>query len=1016
MDPTDNHEELLTDIAFQLQVAIKTSGSYPEKHPITRRVINSSYEALTERLKEQPIVSIGVFGDKLLVDDIHVDTKNTFSSDLAKRLRQRAVDSVTFCRGISFKDFRVFLVAMKERPDRLLREGGMNSIFLRHGVKTMRLNEVKYGAIREGTKQLDDDNIISFLRGDSDSSGTHGQRTSEVLSNEPDRISALIMQLTGHTDMTEDRDGYPARAKATVELVKRVATELLGREHVNWEAFKEYMTCILSDWGQEILVHMARTLNTVEGEKEEMIDGLARELFYNAVSGIDIKDYPHNGKIDRQNIEGLVVPEQRRKKKSTSLEEELRGPGIPEKGAETPKEKSDISSRDSKEEVVEPLNKSLSEANSEELRKILEDFGKGLENTSWKIRKKVAESFKEITSVLSSLNKLNESFQLISETLTTRLRDEDHVDIYFLLSENLHKVCALEKSPNTYFRDETIAYRLFEAEQLSKTQTQQALMARKNNGKSLQFNLGAMSYVDEPVLVQVLAQNHRGCRTVCLSGVDQISKNVLESIPIKFVDRYLVLPFRLTSGNLYIAMTNPMNLEMLNDIRFISGYMPVPHLAAEYHLLNAIEKFYRIKTVDKEIFKAMENIGKELGIEVLEEEETPAVEDLRHLDAPVVKLVNLILKEAIIQKASDIHIEPYEKELRVRFRIDGTLTTLFNPLASFTSVLCSRIKIMAGLDISERRLPQDGSFKIKIDGKHVDFRVSTFRGNFGEKVVLRILDRSNLSLGINNLGLNRNDLDILSTAMHKSKGMILLTGPTGSGKTTTLYSILHDLNDGSRNICTAEDPIEYNLRGINQFQMNSRIGLNFARALRAFLRQDPDIIMVGEIRDLETAEVSIKAALTGHLVLSTLHTNSAPETIVRLLNIGIEPYLITSSVNLIIAQRLMRKVCMNCRLVVPPSDFHLKILEKYGFDVSGQELFRGEGCGQCNNSGYEGRSAIFEVMPMWDKIQQMIHKSSSSVSLAAYTKKLGFHSLPEQGFKGVIEGTTDLDEWIRVVT
>jgi type IV pilus assembly protein PilB len=326
---------------------------------------------------------------------------------------------------------------------------------------------------------------------------------------------------------------------------------------------------------------------------------------------------------------------------------------------------------------------------------------------------------------------------------------------------------------------------------------------------------------------------------------------------------------------------NPNNWQILREVQFISGYSVMPYLAAEYYLLNSIEKFYGInvnKSINHQAMSNMQDSDWNSGLELVEEKQESITynEELKDSDAPIIKLANVIIEEAIKQKASDIHIEPYENELRVRLRIDGTLITVLNPSRSYANGIASRIKIMSGMDISEKRLPQDGRFKVRNDGQVVDFRVSTFPGIYGEKIVLRLLDNSNQVLDIGKLGLNKDDLTILLSSMYKSKGMILITGPTGSGKTTTIYSMLRSLNDGTLNISTAEDPIEYNLKGINQFQMNNKIGLNFARALRTFLRQDPDIIMVGEIRDFETAEIAFKAALTGHLVLSTLHTNNAP--------------------------------------------------------------------------------------------------------------------------------------------
>jgi type IV pilus assembly protein PilB len=629
----------------------------------------------------------------------------------------------------------------------------------------------------------------------------------------------------------------------------------------------------------------------------------------------------------------------------------------------------------------------------------------------------VAESLLEVTNVLDDFDKLKENFRDMSTALVKRLRQENHSDTYLIASENLHKLCSSQNRNASYFRNETLGGRLFEANELSKDQLQKVLSARKRNGKSLQYNMGALNVVDEAVLTHFLAQQYRNCQTVKLSEVQDIPKNVLNIVPARIIKHHMVLPYRLDSGYLHTATMNPNDLDVFKDIRFISGYSVVPHLAAEYHLLKAIEKFYQTAVIQPEIDQEMESIQQqEEGIEFCEEqEEVPEVDDLKDTDAPVVRLVNMIIKSAINQKASDIHIEPYEHELRIRFRIDGTLTTIQTPSIRYANVIASRIKIMSRLDISERRLPQDGRFKAKMNGHYVDFRVSTFPGIFGEKVVLRLLDNANLTLDINNLGFNDNDLTTLLGSIYKSKGMVLVTGPTGSGKTTTLYSILHALNDGSKNISTAEDPIEYNMNGINQFQMHSKIGLNFARALRTFLRQDPDIIMVGEIRDFETAEIAVKAALTGHLVLSTLHTNSASETITRLLDMGIEPYLITSSLNLVVAQRLMRKICERCKVEASPDDLQLKLLDNYGFDISGHQLFKGEGCEECHDTGYKGRVAVYEAMPLWDEIQELISKGESASKINEQAEKLGLVTLQEHGFNKVTEGMTTIDEWMRVV-
>jgi len=765
-----------------------------------------------------------------------------------------------------------------------------------------------------------------------------------------------------------------------------------------------------------------------EGERDGIIDGLVGEFFYDALADICVDEYRRNGEFDAKFVAGLIPSVEERKRIRPHLERKLRKSGTPDVGEiisdffhgepEDKEQDTDVASRDERKSIRDDVTRLLSDGKSHEVQDIIRDLSKSLDDTSWKIRKKVAESLLEVTSVLDEFDKLKENFRDMSEALVKRVKQENHSDIYLIASENLHRVYASQDRVDRYFTNETLGRRLFEANKLSEDQLQKALMARKRNAKSLQYNLGALDYVDEVLLTHFLAQQYRGCQTVNLSEIHDIPENVLKAVPVKFVRDHLILPFRLDSGNLCAATMNPNDLHVLNDIRFMSGYSVVPHLAAEYHLLKGIQRFYHIETVTPECSHVMEDIEEEDGFETVEEkqEEITPTEELKDADAPVVRLVNLIIREAINQKASDIHIEPYENELRVRFRIDGTLTTLLTPSVRYTNVIASRIKIMSGLDISERRLPQDGRFKIRMSGRYVDFRVSTFPGIFGEKVVLRLLDNSNLMLDINDLGLNGNELNTVLAAMHKSKGTILVTGPTGSGKTTTLYSMLHCLNDGSRNISTAEDPIEYNLRGINQFQMNAKIGLNFAQALRTFLRQDPDIIMVGEIRDLETAEIAVRAALTGHLVLSTLHTNSAPETITRLLDVGIEPYLISSAINLVLAQRLMRRICERCKLEASPNDLQLKLLKGYGLDITNHQFFRGEGCEECNNTGYKGRTAVYEVMPLRDEIQELVLKGQSSAAIKERAEDLGLVSLPELGFKKAVEGVTDLDEWMRVVT
>ena len=664
----------------------------------------------------------------------------------------------------------------------------------------------------------------------------------------------------------------------------------------------------------------------------------------------------------------------------------------------------------------------LSGRESDELEALIEDISQKIDDASDEQRKKIADNLQEITSVLDELDSLKDNFQKISTTLINWVKKENQVDTYLAVTKSLQNICSSQplNKLDSYLIGETIGGRLFEFNELTKSALQEALRARKKNGNSLQYNLGALNLVDETVLTQFLAQQYRDCRVVILSSINHIDEDVLRTIPEKYIRRYQVLPFKSESGSLYTATMNPDDWQLIKDIRFISGCPVIPHLAAEYYLIQSIEKFYNLKTNNSVNHQAMSSMQQEdwnSDLELVEEKQESVSynDELKDSDAPIIKLANVIIDEAIKQKASDIHIEPYENEMRVRLRIDGTLITVLNPSKSYANGLASRIKIVSGLDISEKRLPQDGRFKVRKDGSVVDFRVSTFPGIYGEKIVLRLLDNSDFALDINKLGLNETDLTTLLSALYKSKGMILVTGPTGSGKTTTIYSMLRGLNDGTLNISTAEDPVEYNLKGINQFQMNTRIGLNFARALRTFLRQDPDIIMVGEIRDFETAEIAFRAALTGHLVLSTLHTNNAPETIVRLLNIGIEPYMITSSVNLIVAQRLIRKICKKCKVEDRPTDVQANIFRSYGFNIDGHQYCRGEGCDECGYTGYKGRIAVYEVMPLGGDVQEAILRGYSAGEIRAKAEENGFISLQTQGFNNVTAGITSLNEWMRVL-
>jgi type IV pilus assembly protein PilB len=478
-------------------------------------------------------------------------------------------------------------------------------------------------------------------------------------------------------------------------------------------------------------------------------------------------------------------------------------------------------------------------------------------------------------------------------------------------------------------------------------------------------------------------------------------------------------------------MSDPTNLLAIDDIKFLTGYNVEPVVASEMAIHAAIEKLFvsaggaagaasaqggGIQSVD------LDSLLGDIGDTDVEfggdEEEGENIADLtkQSEDAPVVRLCNAMLINAIKVKASDIHIEPYEKMMRVRYRVDGVLREELKPPLKMKGAISSRIKIMSSLDIAERRLPQDGRIKLKLGGgKEMDYRVSVLPTIWGEKICMRLLDKSNLQLDMTKLGFEKLQLEWFMKAIHNPFGMVLVTGPTGSGKTTTLYSALAELNQITENISTAEDPVEYNLAGINQVQMHDDIGLNFAAALRSFLRQDPDIIMVGEIRDFETAEIAVKAALTGHMVLSTLHTNDAPSTVSRLLNMGIEPFMVTAATNLILAQRLARRVCKDCKAEIGVS---LELMRDLGFTEeqiakSGGKLWKGTGCGTCNGTGYKGRVALYEVMPMWDEVKELVLQGASAAELKAQAIKCGLQTLRMSAIAKAMDGTTTTDEIVR---
>jgi len=546
---------------------------------------------------------------------------------------------------------------------------------------------------------------------------------------------------------------------------------------------------------------------------------------------------------------------------------------------------------------------------------------------------------------------------------------------------------------------------------LSLQQLQQAQDEAKRTGKRLGATLARLGYVDDQKLTSFVAKQY-SLPSINLSEIE-IDPAVLKLIPREICEKHQVIPIRRNGPTLIVAMADPSNIYAIDELKFLTQYNIEPVVASESGLEAALSRYYD-KGPD------LDQMVGELDVEDVDfasmTDENVNVVDLENQagEAPVVKLCNAILLSAIKKKASDIHIEPYEKSLRVRFRIDGILQEEMRPPLKLRNAITSRLKIMASLDIAERRLPQDGRIKLKIGGnKEMDFRVSVLPTLFGEKIVMRLLDKSNLQLDMTKLGFDIKPLTDFKVAIKKPYGMVLVTGPTGSGKTTTLYSALSELNTIDTNISTAEDPVEFNLHGINQVQMHEDIGLNFATALRAFLRQDPNIIMVGEIRDFETAEIAVKAALTGHLVLSTLHTNDAPSTVSRLLNMGIEPFLVTASVNLVLAQRLSRRICADCKI---PAEKHPELLLKMGMSdeqIKKGQIMKGKGCGTCSQTGYKGRVALYEVMTFTDPLKELVLQGASAAEIKTEMIRGGTQSLRLAGIQKILEGVTTPEEVLR---
>src|SRR3954469_11565681 len=582
---------------------------------------------------------------------------------------------------------------------------------------------------------------------------------------------------------------------------------------------------------------------------------------------------------------------------------------------------------------------------------------------------------------------------------------------------------------------------LLKEKRITPAQLQEALSYQKTNGGKLGYNLVKLGFVKDEEITALLSKQY-GVPSINLTQFE-IDHGIIKLIPAETAHKYQIIPLSRSGATLTIAMTDPTNVFAMDDIKFMTGYNVEPVVASETAVVDAIARYYASSTGRGQrettssgsgggdgasaasldfVTKALEETASVVDddVEVLEDLEQIDVASLERQsgEAPIIRLVNLMLMSSIQKGASDIHIEPYEKEFRVRFRIDGILYNVMAPPMKFRDAITSRLKIMAKLDIAEKRLPQDGRIKIRFaDGegnpKEIDFRVSCLPTLFGEKIVLRLLDKDKLMLDMTKLGFESASLKKLEIAIGKPWGMVLVTGPTGSGKTNTLYSSIAKINTLETNIMTAEDPVEFNLVGVNQVQVRENIGLNFAAALRSFLRQDPNIILVGEIRDFETAEIAVKASLTGHLVLSTLHTNDAPSTINRLMNMGIEPFLVASSVHLIVAQRLVRRICTFCKepLEVPPA-----ALVQSGFaehESRTLKLFRGRGCERCSNTGYKGRVGLYEVLEVDDELREMILSGASAFELRQKAVQNGMMTLRGSGLQKIRDGMTSIEEVVR---
>jgi type IV pilus assembly protein PilB len=573
----------------------------------------------------------------------------------------------------------------------------------------------------------------------------------------------------------------------------------------------------------------------------------------------------------------------------------------------------------------------------------------------------------------------------------------------------------VEMPPVSQLKGRPLGRILIKMGKLTRAQVSEALELQKTKRGPLGQLLIELGYVNERDVNLALAAQ-QGMESITLGNID-IEKSVIDLIPSQMAHTYRIVPtdYDRETNTIGVALASPDNFQATDDLKTLMGFNVVARITTPEDMNDALNRFYPEEQAET-IGELINEIGSDEGLAKFENRgESIDLDEIRQMadSSPVKKLINLVLLQAIKDKASDVHFEPFEDEFKMRYRIDGVLFEMVPPPKYVAMAISSRIKVMANLDIAERRMPQDGRIELLVEGRPVDLRVSVLPTMFGESVVLRVLDRAQVNLDLNQVGFREEELNAFRMLIEKPHGIVIVTGPTGSGKTTTLYSALRELNSPEMKILTSEDPVEYDIDGLVQVQVKPDIGLTFARCLRSFLRQDPDVILVGEIRDLETAQISVQASLTGHLVFSTLHTNDAPSSIARLLDLGMEPFLITATLEAVLAQRLVRRICNNCKEEFHPSEQHLMELNLTPQDVAGRTFYYGRGCDYCNNTGYRGRLAIFELMILDDELRELIIKHGSTNVLRSESRRRGMRTLRESGLLAIYDGVTTIEEVVR---